>query len=209
MIEKDCCRVGVLPLVTIKNIEGSETVLNNGANKFGQLDRFSARHLSIMAMLMAMRIAMSFIPAVKIGNIIQMGFGFIGTGIVASILGPFYMIIFAIAYDLIDVFIVNPGFPFFPGFLLSAILAGFIYARFFWRKEPTWKRVILATLIVTVFINIGLNTIWLKIMYKEAWRALIIPRLIKNAISFPLNSVVLYFVLNTRSIKRVINQYQF
>jgi len=62
---------------------------------------------------------------------------------------------------------------------------------------------------VTVFINIGLNTIWLKIMYKEAWRALIIPRLIKNAISFPLNSVVLYFVLNTGSIKRVINQYQF
>lgn len=81
MIEKDCCRVGVLPLVTIKNIEGSETVLNNGANRFGQLDRFSARHLSIMAMLMAMRIAMSFIPAVKIGNIIQMGFGFIGTGL--------------------------------------------------------------------------------------------------------------------------------
>lgn len=184
-------------------------MLNNRANKFGQLDRFSAKHLSIMAMLMAMRIAMSFIPAVKIGNIIQMGFGFIGTGIAASILGPIYMMVFATTYDLIDIFIINPGFPFFPGFLLSAILAGFIYACLLWRKEPTWKRVILATLIVTVFINIGLNTIWLKIMYGEAWRALIIPRLVKNAISFPLNSAVLYFILNTRSIKRVINEYQF
>lgn len=179
------------------------------ADHLGRLDHFTARHLAVMAVVMALRIALSLIPALNIANLVQWGFGFIGTGIAASLFGPVYMVLFAVLYDLLDSLIIQASTVFFPGFTVSAGLAGLIYAVFLWRKKPTLKRIGLATFLVSLFINIGLNTIWLKIMYVEAWRGLIIPRIVKNAISFPLNTAVLYFILNLPSIRNVIKKFQF
>lgn len=180
----------------------------NHSNRLGKLDHFRARHLTIMALLLAMRILLSFIPAFKVGNIIQMGFGFVGTAFAGAILGPLYGTVFAVLYDLLDILIIHPG-PFFIGFTLSAALGGFLYAKCFWRQEATLLRIFVYVAIVTIFINIGLNSLWLTILYDKAWVALIMPRLVKNAVSLVLNTAILYVIFKQRSAQRFIRKYQF
>lgn len=181
----------------------------NQTNRFGMVSHFSTRHLTVMALLLAMRIILSFLPGINIGNMVQMGFGFIGTTTAAAILGPFYMVLFAILYDLLDILIIHPSAMFFAGFTLSAAVAAFIYAKGLWRKEVTAKRAIIVCLIVTVVVNLLMNTLWIKIMYDKAWIALIQARLIKNLISLPLNAFIIYMLFNYPPFKRFIKKYQF
>lgn len=181
----------------------------NQTNRYGRVSNFSTKHLTVMALLLAMRIILSFLPGIQVGNIVHMGFGFIGTATAAAILGPFYMVFFAILYDLIDILIIHPSGMFFIGFTVSAAVAAFIYAKGLWRQEVTLKRTIIVTLIVTVFVNLILNTLWIKIMYDKAWIVLIQARLIKNLISFPLNSCIIYLLFNYPPYKRFIRKYQF
>ena len=178
-------------------------------DKFGRVKHFTTRHLMLMSLILALRYIISLIPGIEIGNYIQMGFGFVGQAFAGAILGPFYGVVFAILYDLLDIFIFHPGFMFFPGFTLSAALGGFIYAKFLWHKEFTWKRITIMIFIITIVINIVLNSLWLNIMYGKAWSVLLPPRLIKNAISLPLNIIVLYYFLNLPTVKRIIHKYQF
>lgn len=181
----------------------------NQTNRYGKLAHFSTRHLTIMALLLAMRILLSYLPGINIGKFVEMGFGFIGTTTAAAILGPFYMVIFAVFYDLLDILVIHPTAMFFIGFTLSAAVAGFIYAKGLWRQEVTAKRAIIVTFIVTLGVNLIMNTFWIQLMYDKAWIGLIQLRLIKNLISFPLNAFIIYMMFNYPPFKRLIKKYQF
>ena len=92
-------------------------------------------------------------------------------------------------------YIVKPTGPFFPGFTVSSIIQGAIYGLLLYDKPVTVKRVILAQLIDTVIISIVLTTLWLKLLYGNAFMALFSVRLIKSAVMFPINTVLLMGVL--------------
>ena len=98
-----------------------------------------------------------------------------------------------------------PKAGYFPGFTLNAFLAGAIYGYFYYKKEMTWQRVILATLLVTVLINIILTPLWLSLMYgvnlaNFAWW---VPRLIKTVIFFPIQVIATYYLGNKIPFKRL------
>lgn len=162
-----------------------------------------------MAMTIAIRFVLGLVPAFKFGNVVQLGVGFIGSALSGALLGPFYATITAVAYDILDFFLSNSGFMFFPGFTLSAGLGGLFYGLGLWHKEKNLKNIFLTVLAITIIINIILNTIWIKIMYGGAWVALIQPRLIKNLISLPLNTLALYYIFNIPQIKQFIQRRQF
>ncbi|MBA1395210.1 folate family ECF transporter S component, partial [Lactobacillus sp. XV13L] len=84
---------------------------------------------------------------------------------------------------------------FFIGFTLTAMMGPFIYGLLFYQKPVKVWRIILATLLVTVIINIGLNTYWLHLLYGLDLRAALVQRLPKEAISPWIQMVVDYFVL--------------
>ncbi len=84
-------------------------------------------------------------------------------------------------------------------------MAGAIYGYFYYKKEMTWQRVILATLLVTVLINIILTPLWLSLMYgvnlaNFAWW---VPRLIKTVIFFPIQVIATYYLGNKIPFKRL------
>ncbi|MGC3657833.1 folate family ECF transporter S component, partial [Enterococcus faecalis] len=79
------------------------------------------------------------------------------------------------------------------------------YGYFYYKKEKSWQRVMLARLLVTVLINIILTPLWLSLMYgvKLANFAWWVPRLIKTVIFFPIQVIATYYLGNIIPFKRL------
>lgn len=172
--------------------------------KAGQLQ---TQQITLLGIVLAGRILLSYVPSLKFGSFAEVGFGFIGTAISGALFGPWYALIVSVANDLITSLL--HGQNFFLGFVVSAALGGYIYGKLLWRQAFSWQRIIIAVLLVTVIINLGLNSLWLKIMFDQAWLAFMPLRIIKNLISLPLNAALLGLIFQNPTVRRLINQYNF
>lgn len=117
--------------------------------------------------------------------IIRIGFGFLPSSLCSIMLGPVLGGITSMLSDVIGVMLFPQG-AYFPGFTISAFLSGTVYGMLLYKKKISLLRVSLAVLIVTIFIDLGLNTLWLSIITGKAVIAIIFPRLIKSLIMFPI-----------------------
>lgn len=172
------------------------------------MPKLTTQTLSRMGILLALMVLLSYVPGLNFGNLVQVGFGFLGSVFAGALFGPVYGGLLAAANDLITFFLRGSSGFFFPGFTLSALVGAAIYGFCLWRKPPTIKRIALAVLIVTLVVNLGLNSLWVKIMYDRAWSAFMVGRVVKNMISFPLNTILTYFVLNQSTIAKLIRKYR-
>mgnify|MGYP002087601602 CR=1 FL=1 len=120
-------------------------------------------------------------------------------------------------------YIIKPTGPYFPGWTLSAALAGLIYGLFFYdcnikisKKKVTGEkrslleiidfkfllRVVLALTIDTLLVNVLLGTYWCSIMYGKGFMFYLTMRFTKNLIQLPINIFLTYNVIG---IVKVIN----
>lgn len=88
----------------------------------------------------------------------------------------------------------KPIGAFFPGLTFSAMLASTIYGTILYKKPVCLKRVILANGLVTVFVNLLLNTYWMSILYGNAYMVLFPTRVVKQLIMFPIEVILFYSV---------------
>lgn len=123
--------------------------------------------------------------------IIRIGFGFIPVAFSAIMFGPLIGGLAAAIADVLGMMIFPKG-AFFPGFTLSAFLGGAIYGLFLYRKQVTVLNVAISVLLITLFVDLGLNTIWLSMMTGKAAVALLIPRIYKSAIVLPIQITTIY-----------------
>lgn len=166
-----------------------------------------AQKIALLAIVLALRIVLSFIPSLNLGNIIEVGFGFLGAMLSGILFGPWYGALVSIASDLITS--LTMGSAFFPGFTLSAALGGFIYGWVLWRKPLNWKRFFVSVLLVSLIVNIGLNSLWIKIMYDKAFVVIMPARIIKNIISLPVNTILGTLLFTNPTVKSIIKRFQF
>ncbi len=110
-------------------------------------------------------------------------------------LGPFYSMFSGIAADLLGMLINSGGQPYFPGFTLTAAVKGFLYGKLLYKKEPTFKRLLLTMTIVTFVIDMLLNPLWLMIMYGDGYFVLFLARLPVKLIYIPVSAFILYEVI--------------
>lgn len=123
------------------------------------------------------RISLSFLPI----TMFSMLFGPLPGGIVAALA------------DVLGCLFFSPGL-FFPGFTLSSFAAGMIYGYFLHNKKVTMRRIALASLVVFLVIDLGLNTLWLSILYNKAAQAFLLGRFIKGASLLPLQIAAIYTI---------------
>lgn len=134
----------------------------------------------------------------------RLSFGFVVTAIAGLLYGPLWSSSIAALADIIGTLV--SGNVYFPGFTLSAILGAAIYGYFFYGKEITWKRVIIAQLIIAVFVNAILNTYWLTILYKTPFLAYLPIRMIKEVVMTPIQMAIIYYVLNSQTLQNIQNK---
>ena len=154
----------------------------------------SARNLAICGVMGALAVALSFVAQIEAGPYIKIGFAGIPNRIVDYIFGPVTGALFGGVMDIVK-FIVKPSGTFFPGFTFDAMLAGFVYGSFYYKKELTIWRVLAAKGVVTVVVNLFFNTLWISILYGKAFFVLLGGRVIKNLVMWPIESVLFFFLM--------------
>ncbi|WP_035769103.1 folate family ECF transporter S component [Butyrivibrio sp. NC2002] len=165
----------------------------------------SLRNVVFCGMMAAIAIILGYVATIKIGNYIRIGFSGLPNQVVDYLFGPAIGAIFGASLDVIKWFL-QPSGDFFPGFTISAALGGIIYGFAFYKKSITLGRVFIAQLIVKVFVNIGLNSIWLKMLYDQAIIALLPGRILSNAVMLPIDTFITYVMLTAaaRTVRKMI-----
>ena len=127
--------------------------------------------------------------------ILRIGFGFLPVAMTGVLFGPLWA---GAAYALGDILgmMIFPSGPYFPGFTLTAFLTGLTYGLILHNHPVTWKRTLLASSIVCILINLGLDTLWLYIMMNEGVLALIPARIAKAVIMLPVQVILIPAVWN-------------
>lgn len=167
----------------------------------------STQNLTMMALIIAFRLVLGMLPAISIPPIVQIGFGFIGTAFMGALVGPVVGAGLGGIVDVLDFFIGGGSWGyFFPGYTLSAIVAGIIYGKGLYRQELTWKRVFVTVLLTTVIVNLFLGSLWVYMMTDKALLAILPLRIVKNLISLPLNTFVIYKLLGHPTVNKLIRE---
>ena len=153
--------------------------------------------LVLLGIIVAMKIILS---RFTVGTtIVHVSLGFIGSVMLGYLFGPVWGSIGGGISDLVSSALFGNQGGFFLGFTLSAMIGPFIYGLVFYQKPVKVWRIILATLLVTVVVNIGLNTLWVHLLYGMDFRVVLIQRIPKEAITPWLEMIISYFVLNAIS----------
>lgn len=150
------------------------------------------RTITTAAMFAALSVVLGFFTLV-IGDYIKIGFSTIANQFVYYLFGPVVGGFFGGALDLIK-FFTNPTGAYFPGFTLSATLAGVLYGMFLYKKTLTLPRVLVAEFTVSLICNVLLGTLWLTMLYDKGFIALLPIRIIKNLTMWPVNSILFYSI---------------
>ena len=155
------------------------------------------RDLVLLGIIVAMKIILSRFTVGT--NIVHVSLGFIGSAMLGYLFGPVWGSVGGGIGDLVSSALFGNQGGFFLGFTLSAMVGPFIYGLVFYQKPVKIWRIILATLLVTVVVNIGLNTLWVHLLYGMDFRVALIQRIPKEAITPWLEMIISYFVLNAIS----------
>lgn len=138
-----------------------------------------------------MQVVLGQLASIQLGTSIRVSFGYLAVSATAVLLGPFPAMASAAFADILG-YILKPVGEYFPGFTLSAALGGLIYGFAFFERRISIPRVLLAKLAINVLVNLLLNTLWLKLLYGNAFFAILPARALKNLIQYPVDVCLLY-----------------
>lgn len=150
------------------------------------------------ALLAALHIILDFMRIV-VSATLEISFSFLAIAVAGMLYGPVVAAVVGAGADILAFFVKPSGF-FFPGFTLNMAVTGFIFGMFFYKKQITLKRVMLAVLVESIIISLILTPIWLKIMYGSELFAL--ARVIKTVTLYPINVALCYVACKNLSIVR-------
>ena len=149
--------------------------------------------LTTTALLIAIATVLGFLK-IPVNQLIELRFAYLPIAASGMLFGPAIGGIVGMLADILG-YLVRPTGPFFPGFTISTAVSGIIFGAFFYKKKLTVPRVIVANLVETVVVSLLLNTFNLMILYGNPFWAVLSAKLLKNAVMFPINTVLLLLVL--------------
>ncbi len=162
----------------------SKTYWRDALKDFRQL-----KVLVFSAVMIAVCIALSYVPSIRIGDQVRVTWGFLARATCSLVGGPVNGLVFGAAEDTIS-YLMNPTGPYFPGYMLTTMLGNLIYALFLYRTKITVVRVFFAKL-CTNALNVTLGALWSSILYGKAYVYYASASLIKNAVMLPIQTAML------------------
>jgi ECF transporter S component (folate family) len=155
------------------------------------------KSLVLAALLLAVLIVFERFVSLQ-SPVLRLSFSYVPGVLAGWLLGPLWAALIGALGDVLGMLILPKGGAYFPGFTLSAALTCAVYGLFLYNKSPVKKgfllRLILALLVVHVFIRLGLTTVWLMIITKRAYLAILAGRVIANLIELPVEIVSMYMI---------------
>lgn len=175
---------------------------SNFANKTGTLwiasiNEFkNVKSVCVAAMMTAIN---TLIGAFKItiSQFLVISFSSLAVAPCAMFCGPLLTATVGAIADVLK-YLIRPDGPFFPGFTINEFIIGLIYGFLFYKvSNITWKRCLVARILVVLLINMFLTPLWLHILYGNPLLVLVGARVVKNIVLLPFDTALLYFVVKT------------
>ena len=157
-------------------------------------DLKNTRVMVTCAMLLALEVALNATIAIYLSPSSRITFGFLAVAACAYLFGPTPAMLVATLSDVL-VYLLHPTGFYFPGYTLTAALGGLVYGLFFYRKNVGIVRILLAQAVISVFLNIALNSLWVVLTQGKALLAILPLRVTANAIGYPIYVALLFFLL--------------
>lgn len=152
------------------------------------------KNIVTLGMILAVSMVVNVL-AIQITPTLRLTFNFLVYAVCGALFGPVPSLITFMVSDVLSYMINSHGGMYFFGFTLNAGLAGLIYGIILFRKNFSIWRCIIVKSICSLFLNVGLSTIWLHMLYGNAIAALFWVRLIKNLMLLPIEILLLAAVL--------------
>jgi len=165
----------------------------------------NTRSIAIVGLLMAMSIALGRVGITT--PVVRITFAFLPTALIGMLFGPLVGGAAATLVDVLTFLLVGGAGSFFPGFTLSALLTGMIYGFFLHKRQVTKTRVLMAELIIAIFINLTLNTLWIYILTRNPLAVILPPRLVQNAVTIVVRFVSIWFISTNKQLQRLFAKY--
>ena len=176
------------------------------ARSFGELR--SLRCLVLTALFIAMNITLDLLKLRIDLPGMRIGVGFLTNASIGMLYGPVVCMMMGFCTDILG-FLMNPGTGgggYFPGYTLTAMVAGVIWGLFLYRPDgaPGSKtlagrlsfplRTLAARILITLICNVFLNTLWLS-LGNNAFLPMLISRLPTQLAYLPVQYLLLLVVL--------------
>lgn len=146
-----------------------------------------------LALLLALEVVLSRFLSISTPYV-KISFAFLPLALAGMMYGPAAGAAVGGLADFLGAMLFPVG-PFFPGFTLTAALRGATYGSFLHRGgcvEP-WK-VAGAVAVGGIVLSLGMNTLWISLLYDAPYWGLLPPRLLQEGILMPLQFVMLMLV---------------
>lgn len=150
--------------------------------------------LAQVGLLIALEIVLSRFLSINT-QILKIGLNFIPVVVVAMLYGPLWAGAAAALGDLLGALLFPIG-PYFPGFTATALLSGVVYGLLLHRPRlPKVAASALAAGIVGLPLHLGLNTLWLHILYGKGYLVLLPPRIFQCLVTMVAQFLVIWLIL--------------
>ena len=159
--------------------------------------------ITTIGVMIAMAVILRSYLSIMVTPQFRLSFEFIPIVVVAIRYGAWKA---GTAYMMVDLiaFWLFPRGTYFPGFTFTAFLAGAAFG-FFLHKDPSNNlKTVLAAVVVVVVIQLGLETLWLAIMFGDAYMALFVGRIIRTVIMLPLQIVSIKIITSTARVAKLV-----
>ncbi|MDD6154250.1 MAG: folate family ECF transporter S component [Eubacteriales bacterium] len=150
--------------------------------------------LTLAAMMLAASVILTFFLRIPVNQLVEIRFESFPVKAAGMMMGPGVGLIVGALSDILC-YLVKPTGAFFPGFTVSAALAGLIYGILLYKRPFSYKRVVLAQTICSLLISFTLNTLWLSILYGVTFKASFVMRFPKNIIMLPIDIVLAVLIM--------------
>lgn len=155
----------------------------------------NVRVLAFSGLVCAMAIMLESMPIYLLGPSLKIYFSFLAVSLGCMCYGPLVGMMAGAVIDSVGFLISGYGEPYFPGYMLTAILSGLIYGVMLYRRKPTLLRIIMVRILINYGSNVLLGSVWKAMLYGKGYLYYATTGLVKNTLLLPLEVFLMWVVL--------------
>lgn len=162
------------------------------------------KNLVMISALIALMLLSKLITLPSGFGLLGLSFSYIFLGLGALLYGPIAGLLMGFLSDNLEFVLFPTGFPYFIGYSISSMLAGFICGILFYKTKLSFFKVFISRFLINILINAILGTIWYGIvanytnfnMYLDHFLIIALP---KNLVYLIPQSILLFLIIKALS----------
>ena len=156
----------------------------------------NVRMLTLAGIITAASIVLESFPIYLLGTSLKIYFSFLVISLGCYVYGPAVGILVGFTNDTLGFLISSFGEPYFPGYLITAMLSGLIYGTLLYRQRITVLRLVVVRLVINYGSNVLLGSVWKAMLYGKGYLYYLTSGAIKNTLMLPVEVFLMWAVLN-------------